>query len=84
MSQLVQDRIPCANVKAGGDGPINCVTQANLICSKCHLVQVCYSLAFLNITRKQSDLVTDNDLSTVGVNAMSRTGLSTSSIANPL
>lgn len=84
MSQLVQVRVPCANVKEGADGSVNCVTLANSICSKCYLVHVCYHLTFIEIRRRQSDLVTDNDLSTVGVNARPRTGLSTSSIANPL
>ncbi|KAF6236092.1 hypothetical protein HO173_005720 [Letharia columbiana] len=41
ISQLAQGRIPCANVKEGVDGPVNCVTQANLICSRCYLVQYC-------------------------------------------
>ena len=84
MSQLVQGRVPCANVMAGGDGSVNCVTLANFICSACYLVHVCYHLTFIEIRRKQSGLVTDNDLSTVGLNARPRTGLSTSSIADPL
>ena len=83
MSQLVQGRIPCANVKVVGDRPVNCVTPANLSCSECHLVNVCYHLTFVDIKRKQSDLVTDDDLSIVGMNAGPRTGLSTTSTAIP-
>ena len=77
-------RVPCANVKVGGDRPLNCVTPANLSCPKCHLVNVCYHQTFIDIRRKQSDLVTGNDFRTVGVNARPRTGLSTGSIAIPL
>ena len=84
MSQLVHGTVPCANVKEGGHGSVNCVTLANYKCSKCYLVHVCYHPTFIELRRKQSDLVADNDLSTVGLNVRPRTGLSTSSIAIPL
>ena len=45
MSQQQFDRAPCANTKQLNGSMINCDDRANLVCSKCRLVQVFQLLA---------------------------------------